>query len=59
MTVLLDKEYRVDDAEVISDAIRMIKGVARVVDGQPVRGDMDVYQAKHELRMKLWEVLKD
>lgn len=59
MTVVLDKEYRVDDAESISDAIRMIKGVSKVVDGEPTRGDMDVWQAKHELRKQLWMLLRD
>lgn len=59
MTVMLDKEYRVDDAESISEAISMIKGVRKVVNGEPTRADMDVWEAKHELRMKLWELLKD
>lgn len=33
LTVILDKEYRVDDVEKIIDAIQMVKGVAHVENG--------------------------
>lgn len=59
MTILLDKDYRVDDAAAISDAIVMIRGVSKVVFGEPTKGDMDVWQAKHELRKQMYELLKD
>ena len=36
ITVILDTEYRDDDAQTIADAIAMLKGVAQVELGQPV-----------------------
>lgn len=57
-TVVLDREYRVDDAESIVNAIMMVKGV---IDVQPHISDVDFYtareQAKLELRKKLFEVI--
>lgn len=58
-TVMLDKPTRDDDAEPILAAIRMIKGVAKVV---PEVADPMVEWAKdaarRELIRELWEVLK-
>lgn len=57
--VTLEREIREDDAEHIINAMRMLKGV---VDVQPIVSDfqttMAESKAKHELRMKLFDVLK-
>jgi hypothetical protein len=57
-TVTLIREIRDDDAEAITNAIRMIKGVANVV---PVVSDPNTYWAKDtarlELGKQLWAVL--
>ena len=57
-TVTLLKEVREDDAEGITNAIGMIRGVAKVV---PLVADAATYfgieTARHELGEKLWRVL--
>lgn len=57
-TVILQEEIRSDDAEAITNAIRMIKGVADVA---PVVADVEAYwareTARRELGERLWEVL--
>ncbi len=60
--VAFDQDYRVDDAEDILTAIRMVKGVLDVVsDGHVV--DFDDWnnraQIRSELSGKLWDVLHD
>jgi hypothetical protein len=60
LSVLLDNEYRVDDVQVIIDAIAMIKGVSKVERG-PISDYADrlsIEVAKTELAKKMWDVLK-
>lgn len=58
LTVVLDKEYRDDDAEAILDAIRMIKGVAEVSGNVAEPAFYAAReQAKRELREQLMDVL--
>jgi copper chaperone CopZ len=58
LTVVLDKDYRVDDAEAIMTAIRMVKGVSSVTANV---ADIDTHvayvRAKTDLRDRLWKVL--
>jgi len=58
LTVALEKDIRSDDAESILEAIKMIKGVRNV---KPLVANPDTWmaeeRARHELTMKLWEVL--
>lgn len=60
LTVVLDKDYRVDDVEAIVDAIRMTRGVESVVLGEVVGMVDDTARevAKMELRKELFEFLK-
>jgi hypothetical protein len=44
LTVVLDGDYRVDDAEAIIEAISMIRGVQVVATTKPI--DMDDYLAR-------------
>lgn len=39
LTVVLDQDYRVDDAESIIDAMHMMKGVSGVLPGEAVSGN--------------------
>lgn len=56
--VALDKDYRVDDAEAILEAIKMIKGVSEVAINVT---DFDDWTNRSRIRMelsaKLWEAL--
>lgn len=60
LTVILDKDYDADAAEIIAAAIQMIKGVKHVELGEMAEPDIwfAVEEAKDELRRKLREVLK-
>ena len=56
VTVLLDNDYRVgDDAEVIIQAIRMIKGVESVTPGEVV--NMVDWTARHVVHQRVQEKL--
>jgi len=61
--VALDKDYRVDDAEAILDAIKMVKGVLDVVYGKDDVVDFDDWnhraRIRQELSAKLWKALHD
>lgn len=59
LTVVLDRDYREDDAQAILDAIRMVKGVI-AVDGNVTDHHQygAVELAKHELRRKVFDALK-
>lgn len=46
LTVILDQEYRTDDAEAIQKAIEMVKGVSKVVLGPVV--DVNTYYAQQK-----------
>ncbi len=56
--VTFEQDIREDDAEILINAIRMLR---RVLDVVPVPNSVDDYIAemrvKTELRKKLWEVL--
>ena len=60
LTVVLDKDYRVDDAKSIIEAISMIKGV---LTASATVSNVDTYvaysRARLDLENKLWSVLKD
>ena len=59
-TIIFDKEYRDDDAQVILDAIAMIKGVASTHLRISTSEDYLAYaRARQDLQKKLFEVLKD
>jgi hypothetical protein len=59
LTIVLDKDYRDEDAQAIIDAILMIRGVMHVTEHvvEPISLIAEV-RAKTELQSKLWEVLK-
>lgn len=58
LTVILEREYRVDDVETIVNAIKMVRGVLKVEEHIT---DPDFYaareQAKYELQQELRDVL--
>jgi hypothetical protein len=60
LTVVLDGDYRVDDAECIMSAIRMIKGVVSV---EANIADPDTHvayvRARIDLEEKLFEALRE
>ena len=54
-TVTLEKDIRIDDVEVIMQAIRMIRGIADVEPSISTSEDyMNRQMVKHELREKFW-----
>jgi len=59
VTVVLERDYREDDAQPILDAIQHIKGVLSV-KGNVANPDIWAMEtrAKSELAAKLWDVLK-
>lgn len=60
LTVLLDGEYRDDDAQVIIDAISMIKGVEKVIPKISESADYLAYaRARNDLHKKLFKVLEE
>lgn len=58
ITVVLDKDVRIDDAEGLLTAIRQLRGV---LSAEPhvsdVRDHMAQERARNELREKLWDAL--
>jgi hypothetical protein len=60
LIVMFDKDYKDEDAETIARTILMIKGVAKV---NSLVANIDDFLARnkvrHELREKLWNVLKE
>lgn len=60
LTVVLEKEFRDDDAEKIIDAIRMIRGVLEV---SPHVADPETYsaqeRARRDLTTKLFKILQE
>ena len=61
LTVILDDDYRDDDAADIIRAIAMIKGVTSVVALAPISVGEYVARdiARRELRERLWALLSD
>lgn len=59
-TVVLDKDFRIDDVEVIQNAIAMIKGVSSV---QPIIANGEDFvveqRTRTEIRKKLFEFIKE
>jgi hypothetical protein len=59
LTVVLDRDIREDDAEVLISAIKMIKGIIDVKGNvSSPETWMAEERAKSELRTKLYEILK-
>lgn len=59
LSVVLDKDYRVDDAECIMSAIRMVKGVLTVeANVSDVETHTEYTQARYDLEKKLWLALR-
>ena len=58
-TVTLEKDFRIDDVEIIQNAILMIKGVANVTPSiSDIDDSINQDRIRMELRKKLFEVLK-
>ncbi len=59
LTVVLDKDYRDDDVEAITNAIKMIRGVLKVTNHIATSETyMAQERARRELTEKLWGVLR-
>lgn len=57
-TVVFENDIRTDDAEVLINSIRMLRGVLSVETNVSDTDDwMNRERIKHELTRKLWEVL--
>lgn len=60
LSVTLDKEYRVDDAEFIINAIKMIKGVICVdYNVSNYNATMEKYFIKQQLKNEMFKKLHD
>lgn len=59
LTVVLDRDLRVDDAQAVIAAIKQLRFVSDVEEGRPVDFDDHLARdvARQELRAKLWELL--
>lgn len=58
LTVVLDRDIRVDDVEAIANAIRQLRHVADVVQNVASMSDhIAETRAKMDLEKKLWAVL--
>lgn len=58
LTVILDKDYRDDDVKVISNAIRMIRGVIEVKEHvADLNSKMAEAMAESRMRTKIFELL--
>jgi hypothetical protein len=59
ITVLLEKDTRIDDCEAILTAIRMTKGVLKATPNvADARDWMAEERARHTIRKKLWDALE-
>lgn len=59
-TVVLDKDYRIDDVETIINAIQMIKGVAHVEPSiSNVDDTINQHRIKSEMREKFYKFYKE
>ena len=59
-TVTLEKDIRIDDVEVIMQAIRMIRGIANVEPSISTSEDhMNRQRIKYELRDKFYKFMTD
>ena len=60
LTVVLDQNYRVDDAQNIMDAIKMIKGILSVkANVANIEAYLAYTRARMDLEKRLWAALKD
>jgi hypothetical protein len=60
LTVVLDRVYRVDDAQYVMDAIKMIRGVASVETNVANIETYAAYaRARLDIEQRLWAALKD
>ena len=62
LTVVLDRDYREDDVQVIIDAIKMIKGVSSVEHDQHVTSYEDYFNrelVRAELQRALYKTISD
>lgn len=57
LTIILEEDMRVDDAEAVIQAVRMVKGVSRVEEG-PVL-DMRDYLAREAAARVIFDKLHD
>lgn len=61
LTVILDDDYRDDDVEAIVTALRMVKGVSKLVVGEPT-GIAEIIArdaVRQELRRKLFRAIDE
>jgi len=59
LVVVLDEDYRTDDAQSIVDAIKMVRGVVSVrAHVSDITQHVAIETARSELRRKLHEVLR-
>ena len=59
-TVTLEKDIRIDDVEVITQSILMIRGVAHVEPSISTHEDhMSRERVKYELREKFWKFYQE
>lgn len=56
LTITLDHDMRVDDAQVIIDAIRLIRGVGAVTLGVPT--SLDTHLARQKVAFMVADVLR-
>lgn len=60
ITLVLEKDYRIDDVQPLIDALYQFKGVIKVKPNvTDLEGLMAYSRARHELQLKLWDALKD
>lgn len=60
LTVVFERDIRVDDAQPIIDAIALLRGVAKVVPVERmIEDDHARVRVRHELVQKLWKALND
>ena len=61
LTILLDKDIRVDDVETIKSTMLMIRGVRKVENGPVVdhRDWMNRESVRIEMQEKIWKALKE
>lgn len=58
LTVVLDRDMRDDDAEVLLNAIRQLRGVLSVTGNvSDMQSHIAQERARHELGEKMWRVL--
>jgi len=56
LTVILEREWRVDDVEAIVNAIKMLRGVLSVEEHIT---DVDFYAAREQAKFELQQELRD